>query len=76
MPILSLAYKCLVSKSKYKAFLLEFRGGQDGHRLWLKIISMKNSDGNCHQLVANLKKIFDVVYDGKSSKLTFLEFYT
>ena len=87
VPILGMAYKRdnaifyrilqpLVSKSKYKAFLLEFKGGQDGRRLWLKIISMENSDGNRHQLVANLKKIFDVVYNGKSAKLTFLDLYT
>ena len=66
----------IVAKSKYKAFLLEFRGGQDGRRLWLKILSMEMSEGNRHQVVANLKKIFTKVYDGKSANLTFLTWYT
>ncbi|EJK51482.1 hypothetical protein THAOC_29340 [Thalassiosira oceanica] len=87
VPLLGIAYnrdnamfyrilQPIVAKSKYKAFLLEFRGGQDGRRLWLKILSMEMSEGNRHQIVANLKKIFSTVYDGKSANLTFLTWYT
>ncbi|EJK55374.1 hypothetical protein THAOC_24900 [Thalassiosira oceanica] len=37
---------------------------------------MEMSEGNRHQIVANLKKIFSTVYDGKSANLTFLTWYT
>lgn len=87
VPLLGIAYKRdnamfyrilqpIVAKSKYKAFLLEFKGGQDGRRLWLKILSMEMSEGNRHQVVANLKRVFTKIYDGKSANLTFLTWYT
>jgi len=34
------------------------------------------SEGNRHQVVANLKKVFTRIYDGKSANLTFLTWYT
>ncbi|EJK65706.1 hypothetical protein THAOC_13410 [Thalassiosira oceanica] len=87
VPLLGIAYnrdnamfyrilQPIVAKSKYKAFLLEFRGGQDGRRLWLKILSMEMSEGNRYQIVANLKKVFNMIYDGKSANLKFLTWYT
>ncbi|EJK67842.1 hypothetical protein THAOC_11062, partial [Thalassiosira oceanica] len=71
VPLLGIAYnrdnamfyrilQPIVAKSKYKAFLLEFRGGEP--------------PSNSRQL--NLKKVFSTIYDGKSANLTFLTWYT
>ena len=87
VPLLGMAYQRdnamfyrilqpLVAASKYKAFLLEFRGGRDGRRLWLKILSMEMSDGNRYQLVSIRKNILEKFYDGKNENMKFLEWYT
>jgi len=37
---------------------------------------MEMSEGNRHQVIADLKKVLTKVYDGNSANLTFLTWYT